>query len=82
MARAGMPGAGAPPAAFQLTGVVGGKNRLAVLRGSGEERYFVRKGDRIGGQYRVAAITPHEVTLSGAQGKVTIKIGKDSSQTR
>jgi len=84
----GTPLAGRAPSAprqqadLKLTGVVGNGHRLAILRGNGEERYFVRRGDRVGGQYQVAAITPYSVTLSGAEGKVVLKLEDSKQESR
>lgn len=75
------PGAPAQPTPEQpekpsltLTGIVNGKPNVAILR-QDDQRYFVKVGDTVGGNYRVQSIGSQQVVLSGQQGKVILKMG-------
>jgi Tfp pilus assembly protein PilP len=57
-----------------LYGIVAGKQAMAVIR-EGDQRYYVKVGDRIGDRYRVQAISQKEVVLVGSEGKVILRMG-------
>jgi hypothetical protein len=57
-----------------LTGIVEGKPDVAILR-QGDQRFFVKVGDPIGGGYRVQSIGNQQVVLAGQQGKVILRMG-------
>lgn len=57
-----------------LTGIVEGKSDVAILR-QGDQRFFVKVGDPIGGGYRVQSIGHQQVVLAGRQGNVILRMG-------
>ncbi len=57
-----------------LYGIVAGKQAMAVIR-EGDQRYYVKAGDRIGDRYRVQTISQKEVVLVGSEGKVILRMG-------
>lgn len=57
-----------------LYGIVAGKQAMAVIR-EGDQRYYVKAGDRIGDRYRVQTISQREVVLVGSEGKVILRMG-------
>jgi len=63
-----------PPAVLRLTGVVGGEQKLALLR-RGESRYLVRVGDTVESGYRVAKITDAAVVLQKGRRTRTLRLG-------
>lgn len=64
----------APAATLALNGIVAGKQAMAVIR-EGDQRYYVKVGDRIGDRYRVQSISSKEVVLVGSEGKVILRMG-------
>jgi hypothetical protein len=67
----------APPApALQLTGIINGAPRMAVIEGE-KAHYIVREGDLIAGGYRVASISPYKVVLlSGDSRSLVLRFGR------
>jgi len=57
-----------------LTGIIDGKQTLAVLR-QDDRRFYVKVGDHVGDGYRVQSIGSQQVVLAGQQGKVTLRMG-------
>ena len=57
-----------------LNGILAGRQAMAVIR-QGEQRYYVRVGDRVADRYRVQTITQKEVVLVGSEGKVILRMG-------
>ncbi len=57
-----------------LTGIIDGKQTVAVLRQS-DQRYFVKVGDFVGDGYRVQSIGNQQVVLAGQQGKLILRMG-------
>ncbi|MBN1459145.1 MAG: hypothetical protein JXA57_06385 [Armatimonadetes bacterium] len=57
-----------------LTGVIDGKESVAILR-QDDQRFFVRVGDLVGEGYRVQSIAHQQVVLAGQQGKVILRMG-------
>lgn len=78
----GVPGgspsaAPAPPAApsWTVTGVVAsGAEHMAILR-SGDARRFVRQGDVVDGDFRVASVNSNSVVLQHGQNRFTLMLG-------
>jgi hypothetical protein len=62
------------PSTLTLNGIVAGKQTMAVIR-EGDQRYYVKVGDRVGDRYRVQTITQKEVVLVGSEGKVILRMG-------
>lgn len=59
---------------FKLTGIVAGPQPLALVR-QGDQRYFLKVGDRIGDRYRVRAIRTTEVELVSEADTITLRMG-------
>ena len=76
------PGQAAPPPTappqepLALLGIITGNPTVAVIR-SGEKRYIVKPGDRVGANYVVRSIGAGRVVLSSPQGQLTLKLGAD-----
>ncbi len=81
------PGVQAPsapePPPFTATGVVRGAFDIAILRGEGGSRYFVREGQSVGDGYVVKSISPVGVVLKKQDRSVFLKVGgaQDASST-
>lgn len=70
------PIAGATPPALQLTGIIDGDPRMAVIEGE-TAHYIVREGDRVAGGYRVASISPQKVMLRSEDNRtVVLRFGR------
>jgi hypothetical protein len=78
----GSPAAGQSPAGygFWLTGVVYGDRPLAVVR-SGEQHFFVRKGEYLPGEWRVASISRQSVTLTKGDQRLTLDLSASPQRT-
>jgi hypothetical protein len=63
--------AAATSPALQLTGIIDGDPRLAVIEGE-TAHYIVREGDRVVGGYRVASISPYKVMLLSDDSRTVI----------
>jgi hypothetical protein len=61
-------------ASLALTGIVDGKQSVAILR-QDDQRFFVKVGDLVGEGYRVQSIGSQQVVLVGQQGKVILRMG-------
>jgi hypothetical protein len=61
-------------ASLTLTGIVDGKQSVAILR-QDDQRFFVKVGDLVGEGYRVQSIGSQQVVLVGQQGKVILRMG-------
>ena len=61
-------------AGMVLTGIVDGKQTLAILR-QDDRRFYVKVGDSVGDGYRVQSIGSQQVVLAGQQGKLILKMG-------
>jgi hypothetical protein len=58
-----------------VTGVLGtGSDRIAILR-NGDERRYVRKGDMLDGDYRVARVTGDAVRIAHGADVQTLQLG-------
>jgi len=66
--------AGAQGQALTVVGIIAGRQTMAVIR-AGDQRYYVRVGDRIGDRYRVQAIGSKDVVLASNEGKVILRMG-------
>jgi len=80
--QAQAPAAPEPPP-FTATGVVRGSYDLAILRGEGGTRYFVREGQSVGDGYVVKSISPVGVVLKKQDRSVFVKLGgaQDATST-
>ncbi|MHB0913263.1 MAG: hypothetical protein ACYC2Y_07435 [Armatimonadota bacterium] len=58
-----------------LTGVIEGDVDLAIIRGSGGERYIVREGQRINGKYKVLDISRSGVKLKFEDKTIVLHLG-------
>jgi len=65
---------GTEAGSFKLTGIVAGPQPLAVVR-QGDQRYFLKVGDRIGDHYRVRAIRTTEVELVSEADTIILRMG-------
>jgi len=63
----------APP--FLATGVVRGAYDIAILRGEGGGRFFVREGQSVGDGYVVKSISPVGVVLKSKDRSTFLKLG-------
>jgi hypothetical protein len=73
-APAAAKGGEAPATGLILAGIVAGRQAMAVIR-EGDQRYYVKAGDRIGDRYRVQSVGSKEVVLTGKEGKVILRMG-------
>ena len=74
---AALPGAGeegTTAGSLKLTGIVAGPKPLALVR-QGDQRYFLKVGDRIGDHYRVRAIRKAEVELVSEADTIILRMG-------
>lgn len=62
-----------PP--FRATGMVRGSYDIAILRGEGGGRYFVREGQSVGDGYVVKSISPVGVVLKNQNRSTFLKLG-------
>lgn len=71
------------PPPFTATGVVRGAYDIAILRGEGGARYFVREGQSVGDGYVVKSISPVGVVLKKQDRSVFVKLGgaQDATST-
>ncbi len=60
---------------YTATGVVRGKEDIAIIRGEGGSRYFVRQGQSVGNGYVVSMISPGGVVLKNKDQRVFLKLG-------
>ncbi|HHX38759.1 MAG TPA: general secretion pathway protein GspB [Armatimonadetes bacterium] len=68
--------AAATSPALQLTGIIDGDPRMAVIEGE-TAHYIVREGDRVAGGYRVASISPQKVMLRSEDNRtVVLRFGR------
>lgn len=65
---------GTEAGSFKLTGIVAGPQPLALVR-QGDQRYFLKVGDRVGDRYRVRAIRAAEVELVSEADTITLRMG-------
>lgn len=61
--------------ALRATGVVRGAYDMAILRGEGGGRYFVREGQAVGDGYVVKSISPNLVVLKNKDRRVILEVG-------
>jgi hypothetical protein len=73
-----LPGDEADSTTLELLGIVSGDSPLAVL-GDGKRRYYVRAGDKVVDEWRVASIQGTRVTLSKGSTQVTLPLVAPSS---
>lgn len=64
-----------PQPAYKATGVVRGREDIAILRGEGGSRYFVRQGQSVGDGYVVSMISPGGVVLKNKDRRIFLKLG-------
>ena len=65
---------GTDAGSLRLTGIVAGPKPLALVR-HGDQRYFLKVGDRIGDRYRVRAIRRTEVELVSEADTIILRMG-------
>ncbi|MEI6914910.1 MAG: hypothetical protein WCL39_07250 [Armatimonadota bacterium] len=61
--------------AYTATGVIRGREDIAIIRGEGGSRYFVRQGQSVGDGYVVQMISPGGVVLKNKDRRVFLKVG-------
>jgi len=72
----------APAGSLSLVGVaIGPRSASAVLRGTDGSTRVVRRGERIGG-WRVVAVGPTSVRLSGAEGPLTLPLASNDKSAQ
>lgn len=64
-----------PDPEFQVSGVVMGDKRLAIMRAGEQDRLIVGEGQRIAGEYQVVSVTTDKVVLRHEGRKISVKLG-------
>jgi len=70
-----VPSTANPDPLFVLTGVVRGRENVAIIRVGNSERYVVKQGQLIGGRYRVLSVSPDGVVLACKNRRIHLKLG-------
>lgn len=72
-----------PTEGLKLVGIIDGTKKLAILRGPQGERYFVREGDSVDGEFRVESITRMYVRVRSGDRVFFLRLGgNDGTQDR
>lgn len=65
----------APAPQLRVTGVIDGTIRVAIIRGTANERYIVKEGDKIEGKYTVESISRAAVCIRFNGRKFLLQLG-------
>jgi hypothetical protein len=64
-----------PAAELKVVGVIDGEKKLAIIRGSQNERYFVHEGDSVDGKYRIETISRMGVRVRSGDSVFFLRLG-------